>query len=201
MSRNASLTRRRFVQAIGATTTIALAGCSSGGGGDTADPETDSAGTNTPSGSGGDTQHPGEDVVEQFLTENGKEWVELEDTSEQFSDSLSSSFFAEHAGAFDFEAETVTHKTGANEGTTYDVDTAYIALAPEDSGWYTQLGYIDASEWQEGKGFEGNRFRATAFAGGKTDQSTLEAMFSEDVTGYSDISESFPEKFRSLLDQ
>lgn len=201
MSPNSPLTRRRFVQALGATTIPALAGCS--GGGDTTDPdqEPDSTGTDTPAGSSGDTQHPGENVVEQFLTENGKRWVELEDTSEQVTETPSSSFFAEHAGAFDFQAETVTHETGANEGKTYDVDTAYITLASDDNGWYTQLGYIDASEWREGEGFEGNRFRATAFAGGSTDTSTLETMFADDVTGYSDMSESFPEEFRSLLDQ
>ena len=199
MSETQTLSRRRLVQALGVAATVPLAGCSGGGSGGTADPDTDSTADGTPSTD--DTQHPGEQVVEQHLSETKAGWVELEDTSEQIAGTPSSAFLGEHADAFDFEAETVTHRTGANEGTTYDVDTAYLTVESTERGWYTQLGYIDGSEWREGEGFEGNRFRATAFAGGETEEATLETLFGSDVTAYSDISSSFPSEYASLLDE
>lgn len=197
MSSNRALSRRQFVQGLGVTATLTLAGCS--GGTDT--PATDSTETPTNAATSGDRQHSGEKVVEQTLTESGLYWIELEDTSEQITDSLDASFLREHGDAFDFESETITHQTGANEGTTYDVDTAYITVESTERGWYAQIGYIDASKWQDGEGFEGNRFRATAFAGGEAEQSTLETLFADDVTGYSDSSAEFPSQFTSLLDQ
>lgn len=198
MSSKRPISRRRVVRLLGTGVAAALAGCS---GGDSGTPATESDSTGTETPGGGDEQHAGERVVEQHLSETTTGWVELEDTSEQIVDSPSSGFLAEHADAFDFEAETVTHRTGANEGTTYDVDTAYITVESTDRGWDAQIGYIDASEWRDGEGFEGNRFRATAFAGGQTEASTLETLFGSDVTGYSDISSSFPPEYATLLDQ
>jgi hypothetical protein len=198
VSSNHTLSRRQLVQLLGTGAMVILAGCSEGR--DSGAPESTSEPENNET-TDGDEQHTGEQVLEQYLSENRSGWVELEETSEQIAESPSSGFLAEHGDAFDFEAETITHQTGANEGTTYDIDTAYITVESRDKGWYTQIGYLDDSEWRDGKGFEGNRFRATAFAGGETEQSTLETLFESDITEYSDISSSFPSEYATLLDK
>jgi hypothetical protein len=140
----------------------------------------------------------GERVVERHLTDDGFSWLQLNDPSEQLTDTRHAEFLPSLASNFDFENETVTFETGSNAGETIDIDAVYIAFAGNGDAWNVRIGYLNGSLWEDGAVYSGNEFWATSFAGTTTTKNALKTFLGQDVQGYDDISPEFPEAMLTL---
>lgn len=207
--------RRTVLQAVGVGLTVGVAGCS--GSGDGNDGTTDSGertettgqqtqrestATQTPSANqddpvGEDVQYDGENTIETLTSENNGLWLELEHTSEQIEYPLEFSYLQEIA-------PSLQEEVFSNESReTLRLDALYIILEPQSDGSY-ELAYqaLNAEAWDDSKNLSGNWGSAVlgGSSGGSFSSQDLETMFSEDITGYDDVSEDFPQEYLNLIE-
>lgn len=214
-----------MLTAVGTGATIALAGCSGdsqdGSGNGENEPENtqtetesptentesetaESQDTETPAKtSSGDTVHEGEEDFEEWLSSHETDvvleshWMEFEDPESHFDLPL-----IEYVVGNTDLSYNIREKSSA---ALDKFDSLYVAI-PEEGAGELQIRplYFSEEKWDSSMSARENmqelgRLMIGGYA--PITENDLEAFFEEDVVGYDDVSEDFPQKYLDLVDQ
>lgn len=212
--------RRTLLVSLSVVGTVAVAGCSN-----SSEPATDPEDGESEEGSDKDTEqdqqekeehnsdqeneleqkgddqvHKGEEELEQYMeTDEGitlmgqskYNWVELENIEDQTEKPIT-----------EFAAGTVFEELArGGSAPNSDIDTVYVAV---QSGGANSLDfvYLDSDNWDEDISVDENARKGFY----QDDPSNLEEdevleLFSNDISGYSDVSDDFPDEYLEAIEE
>lgn len=210
-----SMYRREVLGAVAAAT-ASIAGCSEGGtststtnstdapeSSENADVSEDSTQTSTTSQQnqtqqdpvGQDIQYDGESEIEPILSQQGP-WIELEHTSEQIDFPIDFSYLNQIIPSLEDETFAPSETSGA-----IALDSFYIALEQGEDGTTVIYNALNGEAWDTSKDLNSNYgVAATGGRAGPYTDEELQVLFSDDIAGYDDVSEDFPQEYLDLIE-
>lgn len=146
---------------------------------------------------GEDFQYNGEEPVENSGAYSNR-WIELEHTSQQ----IEMPFETDRSlpdGAFYFGDEEFNIGNGRQ-----NIDALYILLSEPQEENKMDLSFValDSDDYDSSKTFTENEELGVAVqtTGHGYTPADIQTIFSEDITGYDDVSEDFPQEYLDLIE-